>query len=128
MKGSSHIVDCDDIRYVQKSSGVGWDITIKMELLTPLSRALESPASEDQVIKVGKDICNALILCRKRHIIHRDIKPQNIFVSRDGEYKLGDFGIAKTIERTSGGTKAGTVSYMAPEINNNEPYGHSADL
>ena len=128
LKGSSNIVDCDDIRYTRKVSGVGWDIYIKMELLTPLTRTLSDPIPEDQVLKAGMDLCKALILCEKRNIIHRDIKPQNIFVSRDGEYKLGDFGIAKTIDRTSGGTKAGTYSYMAPEINNNEPYGHSADI
>ncbi len=128
MKGHTNVVYCDDIRYVQKDDGFGWDIYIKMELLTPLMKALQGEVSEDQVIKIGRDLCSALVLCRSRNIIHRDIKPQNIFASRDGDYKLGDFGIAKTVEKTSGGTKIGTYNYMAPEVYNNQAYGHSADI
>jgi serine/threonine-protein kinase len=48
-------------------------------------------------------------------------------VSEDGTFKLGDFGIAKTIEKTMGGTKTGTYSYMAPEVYLNKPYGSAAD-
>lgn len=53
---------------------------------------------------------------------------QNIFVSEYGDYKLGDFGIAKTVEKTMGGTKIGTYKYMAPEVYNNQPYGSGADI
>ena len=128
MKGHTNVVYCDDIRYVQHNDGFGWDIYIKMELLTPMMKALGKEVTDEQVIKLGRDICNALVLCKSRNIIHRDIKPQNIFVSNDGDYKLGDFGIAKTVEKTSGGTKIGTYNYMAPEVYNNEPYGHAADI
>ena len=128
MKGHTNVVNCDDIRYVQRDSGVGWDIYMKMELLTPMMKSLDLVADEKQVIKLGKDMASALVLCRNRNIIHRDIKPQNIFVSKDGDFKLGDFGIAKTAEKTSGGTKIGTYNYMAPEVYNNQPYGHEADI
>ena len=128
MKGHTNVVNCDDIRYVQKDTGIGWDIYIKMELLTPMMKSLDRMADEKQVIKLGRDMASALVLCRNRSIIHRDIKPQNIFVSKDGDFKLGDFGIAKTVEKTSGGTKIGTYSYMAPEVYNNQPYGHEADI
>ena len=128
LRGCSNIVDCDDILYSRKSSGIGWDIYIKMELLEPLTDVLSEQLDEEQVVRVGTDICKALLLCEKRNIIHRDIKPQNIFVSRDGNYKLGDFGIAKTVEKTSGGTLIGTYNYMAPEVYNNEPYGRAADI
>ena len=128
MKGHTNVVYCDDIRYVQHDDGFGWDIYIKMELLTPMMKALGMEVTDEQVIKLGRDICNALVLCKSRNIIHRDIKPQNIFISNDGDYKLGDFGIAKTVEKTSGGTKIGTYNYMAPEVYNNEPYGHGADI
>ena len=128
MNGSANVVNCDDVRYVQHDDGIGWDIFIKMELLTPLTRALDSKTSEDTVIRVAKDLCHALVLCKKYDIVHRDIKPQNIFVSENGDYKLGDFGIAKTVEKTSGGTKIGTYKYMAPEVYNNQPYGAAADI
>ena len=128
LKGNSYIVDCDDLQYTPHENGIGWDIVIKMELLTPLIDALQNPISDEQVIHIGKDICNALIVCKKQNIIHRDIKPQNIFISPNGDYKLGDFGIAKVAESTTAGTKTGTYKYMAPEVYNNRPYGTSADL
>ena len=128
LNGCSNIVSCDDIRYVQHDDGIGWDIFIKMELLTPLTKALPADISEETVIRIAKDLCAALELCNKHGIIHRDIKPQNIFVSPNGDYKLGDFGIAKAVEKTMGGTKIGTYKYMAPEVYNNQPYGHTADI
>lgn len=128
MKGHTNVVYCDDIRYAPREDGIGWDITIKMELLTPLIKALGPDFGEEQVIRLGKDLCRALALCKDRDIVHRDIKPQNIFVSKTGDYKLGDFGIAKTVEQTTGGTKIGTYSYMAPEVYHNKPYGSSADI
>ena len=128
MNGSANIVNCDDIRYVQHDDGIGWDIFIKMELLTPLAKALSSEVPEETVVKIAKDMCAALELCKKHEIVHRDIKPQNIFVSPYGDYKLGDFGIAKNVEKTMGGTKIGTYKYMAPEVYNNQPYGSSADI
>ena len=128
MKGHTNVVYCDDIRYVQHDDGFGWDIYIKMELLTPMMKTLGKEVSDEEVIKLGRDICNALVLCKSRNIIHRDIKPQNIFISKDGDYKLRDFGIAKTAEKTSSRPKIGTYNYMAPEVYNNEPYGHAADI
>ena len=128
LNGSAHIVSCDDVRYVQHDDGIGWDIFIKMELLTALPKALPAQISEDTVLKIARDMCAALELCNEYKIVHRDIKPQNIFVSKHGDYKLGDFGIAKTVEKTMGGTKIGTYKYMAPEVYNNQPYGATADI
>ena len=128
LNGSPNVVHCDDIRYVQHDNGFGWDIFIKMELLTPLTKAVPAKVTDELVVNLGKDMCTALELCRKHGIVHRDIKPQNIFVSDNNEYKLGDFGIAKTVEKTVGGTKIGTYKYMAPEVYNNQPYGTSADI
>ena len=128
MNGSANVVNCDDVCYVQHDDGFGWDIFIKMELLTPLTKSLGKNASDEQVARIGSDICKALILCKKHNIIHRDIKPANIFVSENGDYKLGDFGIAKTVEKTSGGTKIGTYEYMAPEVYHDQPYGSTVDI
>ena len=128
MNGSANVVNCDDVRYIQHDDGIGWDVYIKMELLTPLTKFLPTPIPEDMVIATAKDLCAALILCKKHGILHRDIKPQNIFVSPNGDYKLGDFGIAKVVEHTSNGTKIGTYKYMAPEIYNNRPYGITSDI
>ena len=128
MNGHTNIVSCDDILQIQHADGFGWDVFIRMELLTPLAKALGTEIAEEEAVHVAKDLCAALMLCSKHNVIHRDIKPQNIFVSANGDYKLGDFGIAKTVEKTMGGTKIGTYKYMAPEVYNNNPYGHSADI
>ena len=129
LRGNPNIVHCDDFRDIQHDDGLGWDIYIKMELLTPLMKRLDCVITEKQIIQLGMDICNALIDCQKKHIIHRDIKPQNVFVSESGHFKLGDFGIARTIEQTTHATAGiGTYSYMAPEVERNEPYGKTADI
>lgn len=128
LNGCANVVHCDDMRYEPKPDGIGWNIYIKMELLTPLSQTLTATISDETVIRIGKDMCRALERCSMYDIIHRDIKPQNMFVSDAGDYKLGDFGIAKTVERTMGGTKIGTFKYMAPEVFNNQPYGSAADI
>ncbi len=128
MTGHSNIVSCDDVLVVEHDDGLGWDIFIRMELLTPLTKALDPQQPEQQAIRLGKDMCRALMLCKSHDIVHRDIKPANIFVSSSGDYKLGDFGVAKTMEKTSGGTRIGTYEYMAPEVYHDEPYGNAADI
>lgn len=132
LKGHTNVVNCDDMQYTEHKESIGWDVFIKMELLTPLSKAFgrgsEIAVRDEAVIKLGKDICQALTLCETKNIVHRDIKPQNIFRSEFGEYKLGDFGIAKTMEHTTSGTKTGTYKYMAPEVYSNQRYGRSVDI
>ena len=128
-RGNSHIVSLEDHKVIERQGALGWDILIRMELLTNMSdRVNEKPLSVDEVVKLGVDICRALELCAQRNIIHRDIKPDNIFVSEFGDYKLGDFGIARQVERTmSGLSKKGTYTYMAPEVFKGEEYGSSVD-
>lgn len=128
LKGNANIVYCDDICDEPNPDGIGWKLYIRMELLTPLTKVMADPYSEAQVVKVGMDLCNALAACKRKNIIHRDIKPANIMVAEDGNYKLGDFGVAKTLEGTAGGTKTGTYNFMAPEVYNNRPYGQGADI
>ena len=100
-----------------------------MELLTSLQQVLrERTLSEKEVIKLGKDISRALILCEKKHIIHRDIKPMNVMVSQFGDYKLGDFGVSKIMDHTTFATAMGTPEYQAPEVVHMEKYGHTADI
>ena len=128
LKGCANVVYCDDVYQQRHDDGVGWDIFIRMELLTPLPKALAAEYDEAAAIRLGADLANALRVCQGQKIIHRDIKPQNIFVSADGTCKLGDFGIAKVTERTMSGTKIGTYKYMAPEVYHDAPYGAAADV
>ena len=129
LKGTANVVSCEDLRVLEHPDGIGWDILIRMELLHPLlPYVYQHPMARRDIIKLGIDICKALELCQRYNIIHRDIKPENIFISDNGDYKLGDFGIARTIERTTSGlSKKGTYSYMAPEVYAGREYGFSVD-
>ena len=129
LKGTANVVSCEDLRVLEHPDGIGWDILIRMELLHPLlPYVYEHPMARRDIIRLGIDICKALELCQRYNIIHRDIKPENIFISDNGDYKLGDFGIARTIERTTSGlSKKGTYSYMAPEVYAGKEYGFSVD-
>ena len=130
LKGNSNIVSYEDHRVMQHTEGIGWDILIRMELLQPMLDFMGSRLMEPrEVAKVGVDMCRALELCERNNIIHRDIKPENMFVNELGDFKLGDFGIARTIERSNSNmSKKGTYTYMAPEIYKEEPYSASVDI
>ena len=129
LQGQSNIVSCDDFAIEENPDGIGGKIYIRMELLTPLQKVTkERLLSEKEVIKLGKDICKALILCESRNIIHRDIKPDNIMISKFGDYKLGDFGVSKVMSHTTGATMTGTEGYMAPEVLHIEKYGKEVDI
>merc|ERR1740130_544856 len=74
--------------------------------------------------------CLALQHIHAKHILHRDLKTQNIFLTKGGTVKLGDFGIAKMLDHTAAEamTVIGTPSYLAPEVCDSRPYGTKADI
>ncbi|MZT66354.1 protein kinase [Blautia sp. BIOML-A1] len=129
-RGNSHVVSVEDYKVMEYLDDIGWDIYIRMEYLTSfLDYCAGRALTEEDVIHLGIDLCKALEYCQCQNIIHRDIKPENIFVSRFGEFKLGDFGIARELDRTmSGLSKKGTFSYMAPEMYRGEAYDARVDI
>ena len=130
VKGHSNIVSYEDHDVIEHSDGIGWDILIRMELLTPISQYFKKfdTVPPQEVVRLGIHLCRALEVCAKYNIIHRDIKPANIFLSDTGDYKLGDFGVARTASASAAAsTFAGTVNYMAPEVFRREKYTASVD-
>lgn len=129
-RGNSHVVAVEDYKVVEYLDTIGWDIYIRMEYVTSfLEYCSGKQMNETEVIQLGIDLCKALEYCQKLNIIHRDIKPENIFISRFGEFKLGDFGIARELERSmSTLSKKGTYSYMAPEMYKGEKYDSRVDI
>lgn len=130
LKGNANIVGYEDHRIERSEDGMSFTIMIRMELLTPLKNLLaERKLTEEEVLKLGMDMCTALEVCESKKIIHRDIKPDNIFVSDTGAYKLGDFGVARTLEKTVGiMSQKGTYTYMAPEVFLGKEYNQNVDL
>ena len=131
LKGHSNIVSYEDHQIIPHEDGIGWDILIRMELLRPINDALRQNKSftRAEVIRLGTDLCRALEVCGQYNIIHRDIKPANIFISDTGDYKLGDFGVARIASASTGAsTRAGTVNYMAPEVFRGEKYTANVDI
>ena len=125
-----NVVVCHDVNYNQKDGGLGWDIDIRMELLTTLMQRLSEQQTwpESEILRLGRDMARALCACRELSVLHRDVKPQNIFVAQDGRYKLGDFGIARTAQKSGSATmRTGTFAYMAPEVFNGKHYDETAD-
>ncbi|XP_068798554.1 serine/threonine-protein kinase Nek1 isoform X4 [Struthio camelus] len=86
--------------------------------------------SEDQILDWFVQICLALKHIHDRKILHRDIKSQNIFLTKDGTVQLGDFGIARVLNSTVelARTCIGTPYYLSPEICQNKPYNNKSDI
>jgi eukaryotic-like serine/threonine-protein kinase len=103
------------------------------------------PMELDRILDIGIQISDALEAAHSKGIIHRDIKPTNLFVTRDGRAKILDFGLAKISHKpqaplgssfstrdeqqvTTSGTAIGTVAYMSPEQVRGEELDQRTDL
>ncbi|XP_061883932.1 serine/threonine-protein kinase Nek1 isoform X3 [Entelurus aequoreus] len=86
--------------------------------------------SEEQIMDWFVQICLAIKHIHDRKILHRDIKSQNIFLTKDGTVQLGDFGIARVLNSTVelARTCIGTPYYLSPEICENKPYNNKSDI
>ncbi|ACL05283.1 serine/threonine protein kinase [Desulfatibacillum aliphaticivorans] len=98
-------------------------VCMEMELLRgmTLKQYLHSQGrlSLSLAAKIGTKIAGILQACHKNNVIHRDLKPQNIFLTKDGRVRILDFGIAKMTavnDLTKTGVSLGTPEYMAPEL------------
>eukprot|EP00796_Vickermania_ingenoplastis_P004319 gene4319-3133_t len=84
----------------------------------------------EMVQQIAKQLVQALHYLHSNRIIHRDIKPQNILIGHNGIVKLADFGFARSMSYNTMVLTSikGTPLYMAPELVQEQPYNHSADL
>ena len=128
--GNSHVVSYEDYSINKRQNGIGWDIYIRMELLTPLTEYMEMYLfDETAALRMARDIALGLRDCHKNGILHRDIKPQNIFINDSGSFKLGDFGVSKAISGSQASMSfRGTLSYMPPEVFRMESTDERSDI
>ena len=129
LQGHSHIVNYQAHKITKKKNMPGYDVYIRMEKLRTLPQIIgeKGELSQEEVLKVGLDICDALKAVHAEQVLHRDIKLENVFFGK-GEYKLGDFGVSRTLGHLDKVTTAGTPHYMAPEIFRHEKTDYTADI
>ena len=122
LQGRDHIVTIYDYDIFPGETTT--DVIIRMELLTNLNDYMKQHTTDSEsdlkstVIKLGIDIGKALEDCEEEKIVHRDIKPDNIFVNKNKTFKLGDFGLSRKMSKSTSFSlrkSAGTPLYMAPE-------------
>ena len=135
LKGAPNIVAIEDFHLKRDESAT--ILFVRMELLTSFQWVMkerqrnQSWFTISEVLKVGRDICTALMYCETKGIIHRDIKPANLFIDGFGDYKVGDFGVSKrmdTVHVAFTMTGIGTISYVAPEVYNGRSYNNTVDI
>ena len=100
----------------------------------------DGPLAPELVVELSMQLARGVAAAHAVHILHRDLKPQNLFVTRGGNLKILDFGLAKlkpevltspettTLDTSRPGQLLGTLSYMAPEQLRGEPIDARADL
>src|SRR5688500_444686 len=92
--------------------------------------ARQEPMSLRRKLEIAAETCDGLSFAHRRGLVHRDVKPANIFITDEGVVKLLDFGLARMVasELTRSNTMMGTVNYMAPEQVRGERTDHRADI
>lgn len=86
--------------------------------------------SEESIVRTATQLSEALRYIHSRNILHRDIKPSNIFLTENGDVKIGDFGISRLMTTTlaMAHTAVGTPQYMSPEMCESKPYTYKSDV
>lgn len=104
---------------------------VVMELISGQTLRDIPPPEVNEVIRIAREICDALEHAHTNGIIHRDLKLENIFLTQTGTIKLVDFGLARSSDAphiTQEGALVGTFAYIAPELIQGQPASAQSDL
>ncbi len=123
LRTNPNIVRYDNFKIIREKSC--FYVIMLMELLSPFSERVKVESiTKEQVVKISSDLCHAVEGFRNAGIIHHQIKPENIYVDGEGNFKLGDFGISNLSERI----RTEASPYMAPEVYSKSAYDTSSDI
>ena len=113
----------NDFLYIIMEYADGGDLSLKIQKHGKLF-------TEEEILKMFTQLVLAIQYIHDNKILHRDIKPQNIFLTKNGDIKLGDFGIAKVLDYTMQlcKTQIGTFFYLSPEICEGKSYNSKSDI
>ncbi len=128
LSGHPNVVQIEDYTLIYREPPRSSFVLIRMELLNKLP---DNGLSEFETIRMAIDICSVLEKCAslEKKLVHCDIKPANILMTADGQYKLGDFGTAKSLQSSMTYTgNRGTPLYMAPEVASFSGYDGRCDI
>lgn len=133
LRGCAQVVTVyDDACFAIREQGetVGWDVLLRMERLDCVAELLheEQALPPSAVQTLAADIAAALAAVHRAGLIHRDVKPANLYRTPEGRFQLGDFGVARRCRAGMLQTVTGTTAYMAPEVARGEGYDARADL
>ncbi|MGE5346679.1 MAG: protein kinase domain-containing protein [Acidithiobacillales bacterium] len=134
-----NIVTIYDVGWADGAAYVGMELVSGSTLREVL---VEGPLPPRRLLAIGAQIAQGLAAAHEAGIVHRDVKPENVMVTRDGRVKILDFGLAKlaparadvasqvptAAQATQPGAVVGTVSYMSPEQVRGLPLDHRTDL
>jgi len=113
-----HVVTVFDLGEEQGRPYLVTELMAGGDLEGLIGRAPNGRLPVAQVLELGKGICKGLAFAHEQGLVHRDLKPGNVWLTKDGQPKIGDFGLALPLERsrlTQEGTIVGTVAYLPPE-------------
>jgi serine/threonine protein kinase len=123
--------------------GTAYAVTELLEGETLRGKLDSGPIPQKQAVDYALQVVKGLSAAHEKGIVHWDLKPENLFVARDGHLKILDFGLAKKVEavapgketsaptgsgHTEPGTVMGTMGYMSPEQVRGLPVDHRSDI
>ena len=108
------VLPWEETRLVQRDDGRGWDVYLRSRALPTLQSRYPTGLNPEQTLRLGAAVCRALKAADKAGIRHGDLCPENIYVTEQGEFKLGGFGLAGLMEKIS--NRSRRLGWMSPEV------------
>lgn len=127
---SPYIMQIDDMRILENPEHPGWIAFIRNGLFTPLADYIcQVDFDQCEVLRLGREICKALMVCSRSGMIHGHVSTDNIYVMDNGEFVLSDFGLRRCLE------SAGNLlfpkpddTFDAPEVKEKGDYSEASDI